>query len=797
MLLATALVYPCLLVVLCAGAGLLVDRVSGRFLPGPLLLPVGAAALIALSQLSTYGHSLAPATPYALALVAAAGFLLERGRVGELRDPRSAPALQALLLILIAYLAGMAPVLAAGRSSFSSFMALSDSAVHMMGADYLIRHGQDYAHLDLANSYGRFVSAYYGAGYPSGADTFFGASAKLLGLPLIWAFQPFNAFGLAIATGPAWLIARRMGLPGGWAGLAALSAVLGALVYGYELVGSVKEMLALAMILPLGALASLPERWLEGPATRAIPFALLVAAGLGALGVAFGVWALAAALVPAVVLAARLHGGTPRRGWRGVLGVVAIGGAVMGLCALPTWTRLSSSLRVAQNIASTSNAGNLLRPLRAIQLFGVWLRGSYKQAPAGTALTLTHVLALVVLALAALGAVWLLRRRSFALAGWLAAVLLAFLLVRESVTAWGAAKALVLSSPAVVLLAWGGVAALRSLGRTGTVGAGLLALAILAGVAASDALQYHSANLAPTARYEELAKIDERFAGHGPALFTDFDEYALYELRDLDVGGPDFVYPPPALAGVARGYGWPVELDAVLPRALAHYPLIVTRRDPLASRPPAAYRLVWEGARYQVWRRVEGARPALAHLALSGSPASQCRRIGQLASRAPQGTLTAARAPELVQVSLRSASRPRGWGRQRAGLAMKLPGTLVARVVLPAGGDWEVWLRGQFMPRVRLALDGRMLARIGGELSGNSLVPDVVGPVGVRLAPGTHTLSVTREGSTLAPGDGGWAVLDGIALSRAGDATDGLRAVPVSAWRGLCGRRYRWVEMTR
>jgi hypothetical protein len=101
------------------------------------------------------------------------------------------------------------------------------------------------------------------------------------------------------------------------------------------------------------------------------------------------------------------------------------------------------------------------------------------------------------------------------------------------------------------------------------------------------------------------------------------------------------------------------------------------------------------------------------------------------------------------------------------------------------------------MPRVRLALDGRMLARIGGELSGNSLVPDVVGPVGVRLAPGTHTLSVTREGSTLAPGDGGWAVLDGIALSRAGDPTDGLRAVPVSAWRGLCGRRYRWVEMTR
>ena len=30
-----------------------------------------------------------------------------------------------------------------------------------------------------------------------------------MGLPLIWAFQPFNAFVLAAATGPAWLLARQ------------------------------------------------------------------------------------------------------------------------------------------------------------------------------------------------------------------------------------------------------------------------------------------------------------------------------------------------------------------------------------------------------------------------------------------------------------------------------------------------------------------------------------------------------------------------------------------------------------
>src|SRR5262249_32052655 len=141
----------------------------------------------------------------------------------------------------------------------SSFMALSDSAVHMLGADYLIHHGQSYGHLDLANSYGGFVRGYYGASYPSGADTLFGGSALLVGLPLIWAFQPFNAFMLASACGPAQVLARRLGLAEGWAALAALTAVLPALVYAYDLLGSVKEITALPMLLASGCLAVAPE----------------------------------------------------------------------------------------------------------------------------------------------------------------------------------------------------------------------------------------------------------------------------------------------------------------------------------------------------------------------------------------------------------------------------------------------------------------------------------------------------------------------------------------------------------
>jgi hypothetical protein len=803
MFLATALLYPCVLAVLCAGTGLLVERASGGEVPLALLIPVGAAGLIAVSQLVTFAYPLAPATPYAMLAVALAGFGLARSRARALAGAlRAHPS--PIGLALLVYALALAPVLAAGRPSLSSYMALADSAVHLAGADFLIGHGQHFAHLDLHNSYGQFINDYYNASYPSGADTLFGGSALLLRLPLIWAFQPFNAFMLAAAVGPAWLIARRLGLTGAWALVAALAATLPALVYAYELLGSVKEITALPLILSLGVLVERHRSWLRGGAARVLPFAILVAGGVSALGVAFGVWALAAAVVPAVLLARAAHRDGLRWRLRGAGPLVGLGACVLAIAALPTWSRLRGSVAVAQGIASTSNPGNLRSPLRASQLLGVRLGGSYKLAPHGLALTLTNVLIVVSLTAAVLGAWQLLRTRSFALAGWVGLSLLAWVAITLAAGTWAGAKALMLTSPVVVLLAWGGVAALRSLPRrilSPALAAGL-AGALAGGVLVSDALQYHVANLAPTARYDELASLDARFAGQGPALFTDFDEYSLYELRHLDVGGPDFVYPPPALAALAGGYGQPVRLEAAPPAALAAYPLIITRRDPAAGRPPAAYGLAWQGAYYQVWRRRPGATPALRHIALGGSAAGECRRIGALAALAAgepalgATQLTLAEAPPLVRVRLGRARHPRDWGHERSGLVMNHPGTLAASLRIPRAGRWQVWLRGQLMASVRLAVDGRTLATVGGQLSGNSLVPDAVPPIAVDLSAGVHRLTLSRGAPTLAPGDGGAAVIDQILLAPAG-AQQALRVRPSGRWRSLCGRRYAWVELAR
>jgi hypothetical protein len=799
----TALIYPAVLAALCIGAGLLVDRCSGSFLPAALLPAVGAAALIGASQLTTYVAPIAPATPVLLAVVAVAGFALERRRVRGLAQRLPAYA-WGLAVPVLAYVLALAPVLFAGRPTFSSYMALTDSAIHMIGADYLLRHGQDYSHLDLHNSYGQFINAYYNTSYPSGADTLFGGSAFLLGVPLIWAYQPFNAFMLAIAAGPAWLLVRRVGLKGGWAALAALTVTVPALVYAYELIGSIKEITALPLILTLGVLVVLYPRWLRGPPGGAIPFALVAAGGISALGVGFAAWVTAAALVLLAAVISDLLAG--RQSARRLVPLVGTGAITTLVFAWPTWIDLSGSLQVSRNVATTTNSGNLLTALRPVQVLGTWLWASYKLLPTGRDRVLTYALIAITLLACVVGAVHILRRRQYSLAGWLLLMLAVWILFASYSTAWVGAKTMMLTSPAVVLTAWAGLAALRA--STLRRAAPPLALALAAGVLASDAMQYHSSNLAPTARYDEMASLNARFAGKGPTLFTDFDEYALYELRDMDVGGPNFIYPPSLLTdsligntgGVDPSHGAVVDLNRVPPVDLRAYPLIVTRRDPTATRPPSAYGLIWQGSYYQVWRRRPGARAAIIHIGLSARSPAECSRVGRLAQIAGshRALLVAASSPDLVRISPRATHHPSSWTGGRVGLVMQGPGRLSAEFAVPHGGVWNLWLKGEIMRQVHVSVDGRPLGSVGAQLSGNSLNPNVMAPLTVALSAGRHRLSITRGGFTLAPGNGGWAILDGIFLTPDGFAgRDALQIVPAADWRSLCGHAYDWIEAVR
>ena len=532
----------------------------------------------------------------------------------------------------------------------------------------------------------------------------------------------------------------------------------------------------------------------------AIPFALGAGAGVSALGAGFGAWALAAAAVLLVIAVGDL-----RRHRQVLQHVLMLGGAgviVAVVCAWPTLVDLSGSLHVADNIASTRNPGNLHTPLHLVQVFGVWLGDSYKHVPTGADGKATYVLAAITFVACLLGAVRIVRGGHHALAGWLALTLAVWLGFALTSTTWVQGKVLMLTSPVVVLIAWAGLATLRA-SRLHVV-APILGLVLVGGVLVSDAMQYHASNLAPTARYRELSEVNSRFAGKGPALFTDFDEYALYELRDLDVGGPNFEYPPPALApgrvAGERGYRYPVELDRLPPVSLVAYPLIVTRRDPAGSRPPSAYRLLWHGAYYEVWARRPRAPAARAVSALSGPLAEQCSRIGRLAGVATRthASLIAADRPQLVDVPLAHASRSAGWRRLARGIFMSGPGRLSIGFALPDSGRWRLWLQGQIMPAVGVAIDGHRIASVGAQLDGHSVVLNTLSPLAATLAAAHHLLSLTRGDFSPAPGDGGAATLYAAFLTPAQVGPEvGLTAVQPGRWRSICSRSHERVEVVQ
>ena len=99
------------------------------------------------------------------------------------------------------------------------------------------------------------------------------------------------------------------------------------------------------------------------------------------------------------------------------------------------------------------------------------------------------------------------------------------------------------------------------------------------------------------------------------------------------------------------------------------------------------------------------------------------------------------------------------------------------------------------MPAVTVSVDGRRIASIAGQLSGNSLVPNTVPPFRLALAAGRHTITVTRPAATLGPGQRGAAVLSGLTFTRADKAAGSVASVPPRDWRQLCGTPRQWVEL--
>jgi hypothetical protein len=425
---------------------------------------------------------------------------------------------------------------------------------------------------------------------------------------------------------------------------------------------------------------------------------------------------------------------------------------------------------------------------------GVWLTGTHRLDP-GNLFQETYILIGVVLVAVLLGIGLIVRRRLVELGAFVLACFVVWWVLTRKGTIWTDAKLLVISSPVFLLLAFMGA---TNLLRNGFRAAGVgLAVLMLGGVLWSDALTYHETNLAPTDRFEELLDIGERYAGRGPVLLPDFDEYAFYALRDMAPDGPGFASRTERVAfltdGGLSGYGHSYDLDLLPADKVQEYPLIVMRRSPERSRPPSGYVRDFEGDFYEVWVRRERPRLLVHEPGVQGFHATavvRCGDVRRAARRAGDGgTLRFPRRSETVVIAPGRTRHSLSWPKLPDGIGLGAPGELRTRFDVTEPGRHLLWFKGDFSRAAEVRVDGERVGEVAYDSGGEG---NYAKPIEVQLDAGTHVLEMSKGGGTLKPGDAAPSRLLAIVVQPPDDESVSER--PASDWRPLCNERVDWLE---
>jgi hypothetical protein len=502
-----------------------------------------------------------------------------------------------------------------------------------------------------------------------------------------------------------------------------------------------------------------------------------------------------------VVLVRRIW---PAPGW---VGPIAAGGFLTALLAVPSLITFRTFFQVANTGQGSTGVGavqfgQLLRALPLSQVSGVWLSGEYRLAIASHHAGLLTVLASAAILLAIVPSLaWTLWRRQTGLLLLFGMIGLVLLIVYPRVSPYAQGKLLAISSPAIVLVALAGLASVR--GHRTAILAMAVGGALSLGVFASDLLAYSHDRVAPTARIEAIRATGDHFAGQGPVLWNEFEEYAKYFARAAKISAPFEAITPQQvqLRSPTYFYGHYFDLDQETLAFVEGYPIIVTRRSPAASRPPANYRLVYQNAYYLGWRRMSQPQ-VLEHLPLQQlySPMQQvmCGALAPIVAKAPRGSeLVAAVAPEESWFEpLSDPQRSGGWTpdpNQAGGVYTPTGGHAEGVLTVRRAGSYAVWVQGDFPRAVEVQVDGRTV----GSVSGSNTPGQWLQAASLRLSPGKHRVRVVKAAGHRHFGPGEWATgtIGAVALQR--ETPERLQTLPLTHWRTLCGTEADWVEVVR
>ncbi|HEX8714953.1 MAG TPA: hypothetical protein VF706_05220, partial [Solirubrobacteraceae bacterium] len=700
------LVAPAIMWATSLGCGLALERLLRVRLSNALVLVLGLCVSLVLvypGYAAGAGDALAIAL---LAVVTLAGFAFAAGGPRARLNP-GWPGVAGLAT----YVLYMLPVIAYGHWTWSGYDFVNDSAFEMLLAEHLKGFGAVLG--NIPQSTGReFLKAYLNTGYPLGSQALLGTFSSLTGASVALLYQSFISALAAMATVSLATVTRRM-LSGPRAALVAFVALGANLTYQYALQGGIKE---IALLSTICAMVALTREVIQREALRARPYIAAVFVAVAAAAALTVYNAVAVPFIGAIVLFMLLGALAVNRAWsprrwrlRRWVGPLALGAALTALLAIPTLSTFTTFFKVAQTGQGSSGLGatqfgQLLRALPLSQVSGVWLAGEYRlpviPEPAAL-LTVIATVALFVLLIP--GVAWGLRRRETGPLLILGAMGLVLLIVLSRVSPYAQGKLLAIASPAVALVALSALASVRGrLAPLAWLSAGALTVAVIA----SDVLSYGYDRVAPTSRIEAVEQVGRHFRGRGPLLWNEFEEYAKVLAREARVYSPFEALTPQQvqLREPTYFYGHAFDLDQELLSFAEGYPIIVTRRSPAASRPPANYRLVYENRYYLGWRRQP--RPqVLRHLpeqqTYSSSATVTCPALRSLVAGAPAGAeLVVAEAARLSWFEpLYSADRPFGWGLvpgQPGAIVANTPGHAAGVLSVATSGRYAVWVQGDF-----------------------------------------------------------------------------------------------------
>jgi hypothetical protein len=747
------LIAPAVLVALSLGCGLAVVALTSpperRWLPGALTIPLGLAVVVLAASLLTTFRATATWAWAPIVLLAAFGFVLGRDELSRWwRERRSA--LWPLVAGGVPALAIAAPVVLTGKPGFSGFGKIVDLAHQMSFMEHLRTDGRAAIPVALS-SFDEQVDKMLNVGYPGGTQAVVSVMASLTHVDVAWVYQPVLAV-VAGTLGLCLFVLLRRAIPS--TPLRACAAAVAAqpsILYAYAITAGVKELSGAAA---LALVAAVLARWpADAPLRSLLPGAVALASAYSIFSLTLLPW-LGVLVAMLVLWDLTTH---PAR-VRTLARWAALGAGAAALAA----PAVVDSLKLATQLTGggPTGLGNLAAPVPVWSVVGPWITSDHRfPLDRFGRPTLTYIIIAVAIALAVLGIVRAVRIRDRGLLALAVAGAVGVAVVIWKSGPWVELKAFCMTAPVVLALAFTGARGMpRRLIPAGLVAAAVVALGVLYG----NALEYHTTTVAPYDRLVELKRLDQRYAGQGPAIYPAFDEYAEYFLRDAR--GSGMVNPwrsifPLNPEGIdPTNQGFVRDTDEIDLAYLQGFRLIIRRRDPSASRPPSTFRLVQTTRWFEVWRRDGDPRSIVAHRPLRGTghrSARFCRSVTREVDKAGPGARVAwVQAPRQVRWTAPPAAVPAYWtrtGKDGEDLFASGPGRLRSKIEVPRAGEYELFMRGSLGRQVSFSLDGHEV----GSIRWRESYPDQWEPVGrVRLRAGEHLLQILRGGGLFLPGTG-------------------------------------------